>query len=93
MYDRRPAARRGGAALDLGQQSGRVQRPTAPVQAQLRLDDHVALAPGAGDRVGGRGIEADDDQGIASSELISAGHYFTRKTVVPTVFLPLTNRR
>jgi hypothetical protein len=63
QVDRLPAARGRGAALDLGEQPGRVQRPAALVQAQPRLGDDLAVAPGAGDRVGGRGVEADDDQG------------------------------
>jgi hypothetical protein len=63
QVDRLPAARLGGAALDLGQEAGRVQRPAAVAQAQQRLGDDLAVAPGAGGGVGGRGVEADDDQG------------------------------
>jgi hypothetical protein len=34
---------------------------------QQRLLQDLAVAPGAGDGVGGRGIEADDDQNDAAS--------------------------
>ena len=58
----------------------------ALVQAQLGLGEDLAVAPGAGGGVGGRGVEADDDQ-----EARPRPAYFTRKTEVPT-FLPLTNQ-
>ena len=80
-----PAAGRLGAALDLGEQPGRVQRPAALGEPELRLGDDLAVAPGAGGGVGGRGVEADDDQEVRPRP------YFTRKTEVPT-FLPLTNQ-
>jgi hypothetical protein len=40
-----------------------VQRTAALGEAEVRLGDDVAVAPGAGGGVGGRGVEADDDQG------------------------------
>jgi hypothetical protein len=50
-----------GAALDLLQQRGRV--PGTPLGGpQQRLAQDLAVAPGAGGGVGGRGVEADDDQ-------------------------------
>ena len=86
QVDRRPAARGVGAALDLGEQAGRVARAAALVQPELGLGQDLAVAPGAGGGVGGRGVEADDDQ-----ERSPPRPYFTRKTEVPT-FLPLTNQ-
>lgn len=62
-----PAARRGGAALDLLEQSGRVPGPPVGGGAQQRLPQNLAVAPGAGGGVGGRGVEADDDQRSAAS--------------------------
>jgi len=62
QVDRVPAAGRGGDALDLGQQAGRVQRPPSLGEPQLRLPQNLAVAPGAGGGVGGRGIEPDYDQ-------------------------------
>ena len=62
QVDRLPAARRVGAALDLGEQPGRVAGPPALVEAQVRLGEDRAVTPGAGGGVGGRGVEADDDQ-------------------------------
>ena len=61
---RPPAARRVGAALDLGEEPGRVARPAAVVQPELGLGEDLAVAPGAGGGVEGRGVEADDDQEI-----------------------------
>jgi hypothetical protein len=86
QVDRPPAARRVGAALDLGEEPGRVQGPAALGEPEVRLGDDLAVGAGAGGGVGGRGVEADDDQEI---RLLAA--YFTRKTEVPT-FLPLTNQ-
>jgi hypothetical protein len=86
QVDASPASRRLGAALDLGEQPGRVARPAALVQPELGLGQDLAVAPGAGGGVGGRGVEADDDQG---DRLLDS--YFTRKTEVPT-FCPLTNQ-
>jgi hypothetical protein len=57
-----PAAGRGGSRLYLGQQPGRMQRPAPRREPQLRLVQDLAVAPGAGDGIGRRGIEADDDQ-------------------------------
>src|SRR6185312_14509629 len=62
QVDGRPAARRLGAALDLGEQPGRVARAAALVQPELGLGQDLAVAPGAGGGVGGRGVETDDDQ-------------------------------
>jgi hypothetical protein len=67
--DRVPAAGCGGAALDLGQQRGRVAGPTVVRRAQQRLVQRLALAPGAGGGVDGRGIEADYDQRRAASRI------------------------
>ena len=66
QVDRLPAARLRGAALDLRQEAGRVQRPSPLGEAQVRLGEDLAVAPGAGGGVGGRGVEADDDQGDRS---------------------------
>jgi hypothetical protein len=60
-----PAAGRGGSPLDLVEQAGRVQGPPLRGEPQLRLVQRLAVAPGAGGRVGGGGIEADDDQRFA----------------------------
>jgi hypothetical protein len=61
-----PTAGRGGAALDLLEQGSGVLGP--PVGGpQQRLLQRLAVAPGAGGGVGGRGIEADDDQNGAAS--------------------------
>ncbi|HEX6666817.1 MAG TPA: hypothetical protein VF081_09510 [Solirubrobacterales bacterium] len=57
-----PAASRGGGPLDLVEQAGRVQGPSLRGEPQPRLVQRLAVAPGAGGRVGGGGIEADDDQ-------------------------------
>jgi hypothetical protein len=59
---RLPAARRSGRTLDLLEQAGRVPGPPLRGEAQLRLVRYLAVAPGAGDGVNRRGIEADDDQ-------------------------------
>jgi hypothetical protein len=61
QLDPLPAARRGGADLDLLQQRGRVPRALRG-GPQQRLVQDLAVAPGAGGGVGGRGVEADDDQ-------------------------------
>jgi hypothetical protein len=62
-----------------------VARTAALGETDVGLGEDLAVAPGAGGGVGGRGIEADDDQEARPRS------YFTRKTVVPT-FLPLTNQ-
>jgi hypothetical protein len=62
QVDLAPAARRGGGALDLLQQPGRVQGPPRRGEPQLRLVQNLAVAPGAGDGVDRRGVEADDVQ-------------------------------
>jgi len=64
QIDRVPASGGVGTALDLGEKPGRVQRPTTLGQAEVRLGDDLTVAPGAGSRVGGRGVEADDDQEV-----------------------------
>jgi hypothetical protein len=56
-----PTAGGGSAVLDLLQQRGRV--PGTPLGGpQQRLVQDLAVAPGAGGGVGGRGVESDDDQ-------------------------------
>jgi hypothetical protein len=65
QVDAVPAAGRGRRLLDLLQQPGRVQGPSLGGQPQLRLVQDLAVAPGAGDGVDRRGVEADDDQGSA----------------------------
>ncbi|HEV7481712.1 MAG TPA: hypothetical protein VGO13_01295 [Solirubrobacterales bacterium] len=61
QVDPLPTAGRRGAALDLLQQRGRV--PGTPLGGpQQRLVQNLAVPPGAGGGVGGRGVEADDDQ-------------------------------
>jgi hypothetical protein len=62
-----PAARRGGAALDLPQQGGRMRGTPLGRGPQQRLLQNLAVAPGAGGGVGGRGIEADENQRSAAS--------------------------
>lgn len=66
QVDRLPAAGSGRRPLDLLDQPRRVQGPPLRGQPQLRLVQYLAVAPGAGDGVDRRGIEADDDQGIAT---------------------------
>jgi hypothetical protein len=63
QVDRVPATGGAGRPLDLAQQRAGV--PGAPLggEPQQRLVQRLAVAPGAGGGVGGRGIEADDDQG------------------------------
>jgi len=66
--DLRPTAGGGGAALDLLEQRGRVPGP--PVGgSQQRLPQRLAVAPGAGGGVGGRGVEADERQWSSASSL------------------------
>lgn len=65
QVDLAPAAGRGRRALDLLQQPGRVQRPPLGGETQLRLVKDLAVAPGAGDGVDRRGVEADDVQRAA----------------------------
>jgi len=62
QVDRPPAAGGGRGLLDLRQQPGRVQGPPLWGEPKLRLVQDLAVAPGAGDGVDRRGIEADDDQ-------------------------------
>jgi hypothetical protein len=66
QVDLGPTARRGGGALDLLQQPGRVQGPPRGGETQLRLVENLAVAPGAGDGVDRRGVEADDVQRAAT---------------------------
>jgi len=66
QVDPLPAAGRGSRLLDLGQEPGRVPGPPLRGQPQLRLVQDLAVAPGAGDGVDRRGVEADDDQGRAT---------------------------
>lgn len=66
QVDPPPAARRRGRPLDLLQQPGRVQGPPLRGKPQLRLVQDLAVAPGAGDGVDRRGVEADDYQGFAT---------------------------
>lgn len=65
QVDLLPAPRRGGGALDLLQQPGRMQGPPRGGETQLRLVKDLAVAPGAGDGVDRRGVEADDVQRAA----------------------------
>ncbi|HEX4669937.1 MAG TPA: hypothetical protein VH275_08215 [Solirubrobacterales bacterium] len=65
--DSLPAASRASAALDLLEQRGRVPRPPVGGGPQQRLLQNLAVAPGAGGGVGGRGVEADEDQRRAAS--------------------------
>jgi hypothetical protein len=67
QVDRLPTARDGGTALDLLEQSGGVLRPTLGGGAEQRLAEDLAVAPGAGGSVLGRGVEADDDQRCVAS--------------------------
>ncbi len=62
QVDALPAARDRGCLLDLLEQSRRV--PGLPLwgEAQPRLVQCLAVTPGAGDGVGGSGVEADDYQ-------------------------------
>jgi len=66
QVDRVPAAGGLGRILDLAQQAGRVPGPPARGQPQLRLVQNLAVAPGAGDGVDRRGVEADDYQRCAT---------------------------
>ncbi|HEV7616249.1 MAG TPA: hypothetical protein VGO36_08465 [Solirubrobacterales bacterium] len=58
-----PAAGLPGAQLDLLEQSRGVLGAALGSDPQQRLVQDLAVAPGAGGGVGGRGVEADDDQG------------------------------
>lgn len=62
QVNRLPAAGGRGGALDLLQQPGRVEGPPLRGEPQLRLVQDLAVAPGAGDGVDRRGVEADDVQ-------------------------------
>lgn len=66
QVDLLPVPRRAGGALDLLQQPGRVQGPPRGGETQLRLVKDLAVAPGAGDGVDRRGVEADDVQNGAT---------------------------
>lgn len=66
QIDRPPATGSSRRALDLVEQAGRVQGPPPRGKPQLRLMQNLAVAPGTGDGVDRRGIEADDDQGFAT---------------------------
>jgi hypothetical protein len=66
QVDLPPAAGRRGGPLDLRQQPGRMPWPPLRREAELRLVEQVAFAPGAGDGVDRRGVEADDEQGRAT---------------------------
>ncbi len=63
-----PAPRRGGAALDLPEQGSRVLGPAVGGPQQGLVQD-LAVAPGAGGGVDGRGVEADDGQFGTASRL------------------------
>jgi hypothetical protein len=65
QVDRFPATGGVGRRLDLGQQPGRMPGPPLSGEAQQRLVDDVAVAPGAGGRICGRGVETDYDQSAA----------------------------
>ena len=65
QVDPLPSPCRGSRRLDLLEQAGRMQGPPLGGEPQLRLVQDLAVAPGAGDGVNRRGIEADDDQGRA----------------------------
>lgn len=73
QVDRLPASGRVGAALYLGEEPGRVQRPAALGEPEVRLGDDLPVAPGAGGGIGGRGVEADDDQEVRPLVPISRG--------------------
>jgi hypothetical protein len=66
-----PTARRVGATLDLGEEPGRVPWPSPLREPEVGLGEDLAVAPGAGGRVRGRGVEADDDQ--CARPLVRAG--------------------
>jgi hypothetical protein len=66
QVDPLPATRGRRGGLDLGQQRGGVARPPGRREAELGGVRELAVAPGAGGGVGGRGVEADDDQNAAS---------------------------
>jgi hypothetical protein len=66
QVDGPPAASGRGRALNLLQQPRRVQGPPGRGQPQPRLIQYLAVAPGAGDGVDRRGVEADDYQGCAT---------------------------
>jgi hypothetical protein len=66
QVDPLPAAGRRNRPLDLLQQPGGVQGPPLGGKPQLRLVQDLAVAPGAGDGVDRRGVEADDYQGCAT---------------------------
>jgi hypothetical protein len=62
QVDRRPAAGRRGAALDLLEQGARVAGLPLRREPEPRLVQGLAVAPGAGGGVGGGGVEADYEQ-------------------------------
>jgi hypothetical protein len=66
QVDGAPATGRVRRFLDLGQQAGGVTGPTLRGEPQSRLVQDLAIAPGAGDGVDRRGVEADDDQRLAT---------------------------
>jgi hypothetical protein len=67
QVDLPPAAGRRRGGLDLAQQRRRVARPAGGGEPELGAVQDLAVAPGAGGGVGGRGVEADDDQREAPS--------------------------
>jgi hypothetical protein len=66
QVDALPAARRRSRLLQLRKQAGRVPGPPLRGESQLRLVQYLAVAPGAGDGVYRRGVEADDVQELAT---------------------------
>jgi hypothetical protein len=62
QLDLAPAAGGLGRPLDLDQQPGRVPGPALAGEPEARFLQDLAVAPGAGDGVEGRGVEADQRQ-------------------------------
>ena len=72
--DRLPAAGGVGRALDLGQQRrSRAAGLPCSERPEQRLVQDLAVAPGADGGVGGRGVEADDDQRRPATPLTAEG--------------------
>lgn len=59
QVDALPASGRRGAALDLGEEAGRVTRPARRREPQPALEQDILTAARASRGVGGRGVEAD----------------------------------
>jgi hypothetical protein len=62
-----PAAGRGRRGIERGKKADPVQGPAVGAGADQRLEQNLAVTPGAGGGIGGGGVEADYDQTAATA--------------------------